>query len=58
MFPWLTGIIVDKVGYGPVFFMASLMPLIGVAVLVWTLGDYRKVELAPALSAPAEKSGV
>jgi predicted MFS family arabinose efflux permease len=42
-FPWLTGVIVDRVSYAPVFLMGALMPLLGVLVLFWMAGDYRRV---------------
>jgi ACS family hexuronate transporter-like MFS transporter len=50
-FPWLTGAIVDRVSYTPVFFMAALMPLIGVLVAFWSLGDFRpvRVVVSPAV---------
>jgi len=48
-FPWLTGIIVDRVSYTPVFFMAALMPLLGVGVAFWALGDFRRLELPPRI---------
>ena len=38
LFPYLTGRIVDAFSYAPVFFMAALMPLIGVAILLATGG--------------------
>jgi MFS transporter, ACS family, hexuronate transporter len=44
-FPWFTGVIVDRVSYTPVFFMAALMPLVGVLILFGTLGDHRRVML-------------
>lgn len=34
LFPWLTGLIVDRASYTPVFLMASLMPLMGVTALI------------------------
>ncbi|HVW04649.1 MAG TPA: MFS transporter [Vicinamibacterales bacterium] len=42
-FPWLTGVIVDRASYAPVFLMGALMPLLGVLVLFWMAGDYRRV---------------
>jgi len=45
IFPIVTGFIVDKLTYLPVFFMAGLMPLLGVSFALWTLKDYRRVEL-------------
>ncbi len=46
MFPLITGIIVDRTGYTPIFFMAALMPLLGVAIALITLKDYQRVTLA------------
>jgi hypothetical protein len=37
--------IVDRVGYSPVFIMAALMPMIGILILFATLKDYRKVQV-------------
>lgn len=45
LFPWLTGVLVDRVSYVPVFFMAALMPLAGVLIAFATLGDYRRVRV-------------
>jgi len=45
IFPIVTGFIVDKLTYLPVFFMAGLMPLLGVSFALWTLKDYRRIEL-------------
>jgi ACS family hexuronate transporter-like MFS transporter len=45
LFPWLTGVLVDRFSYTPVFFMAALMPLIGVLVLFASAGDYRRVQI-------------
>ena len=44
-FPYLTGRIVDSYSYTPIFFMAALMPLLGVAIALYTLKDYRRVNL-------------
>jgi hypothetical protein len=44
-FPYLTGLIVDRFSYMPVFFMASLMPLVGILILFGALGDYKRVPL-------------
>ncbi len=49
MFPLITGIIVDRTGYTPIFFMAALMPLLGVAIALYTLKDYRRVNLQSAI---------
>jgi MFS family permease len=45
LFPYLTGLIVDRFSYLPVFFMASLMPLIGVLILFAALHDYKRVNV-------------
>lgn len=45
IFPFLTGVLVDRFGYPPVFFLAALMPLAGVLMLLAALGDYRRVEI-------------
>jgi len=34
LFPLLTGVLVDRVSYTPVFLMAAIMPLIGTAALL------------------------
>ena len=49
MFPIITGVIVDSTGYTPIFFMAALMPLLGVAIALYTLKDYRRVNLQSAI---------
>ncbi|NOT63712.1 MAG: MFS transporter [Acidobacteria bacterium] len=45
MFPLITGIIVDRTGYTPIFFMAALMPLLGVAIALVTLRNYEPARL-------------
>lgn len=47
IFPYLTGLIVDRFSYSPVFIMASLMPMIGILILFATLGNYERVDLKP-----------
>lgn len=47
LFPSLTGVLVDRVSYVPVFAMAALMPLLGVLILIATAGDHRPVEFPP-----------
>jgi ACS family hexuronate transporter-like MFS transporter len=42
LFPYVTGVIVDRINYVPVFFMAALMPLVGVLILFFTV-NYRPV---------------
>lgn len=48
LFPIITGMIVDRFSYLPVFFMAALMPMIGILIMFATLKDYRKVEVEAA----------
>jgi ACS family hexuronate transporter-like MFS transporter len=43
LFPYLTGVLVDRFSYRPVFFMAALMPLVGVAILFFTVDRHRPV---------------
>ena len=45
IFPIITGMIVDRTGYLPVFFMAALMPMIGILFLVATLKNYKRVNV-------------
>jgi ACS family hexuronate transporter-like MFS transporter len=45
LFPYITGLIVDRYSYLPVFIMAALMPMVGILILFATLGDYRRVEV-------------
>lgn len=45
IFPIVTGMIVDRFSYLPVFFMAGAMPLLGVAIALWTLKNYQRIEL-------------
>ncbi|MFN0109634.1 MAG: MFS transporter [Blastocatellia bacterium] len=45
IFPIVTGMIVDRFSYVPVFFMAGVMPLLGVSIALWTLKNYQRVEL-------------
>ena len=45
IFPIITGMIVDRTGYLPVFFMAALMPMVGILFLVATLKNYRRVHV-------------
>jgi ACS family hexuronate transporter-like MFS transporter len=48
LFPLITGMIVDRFSYLPVFFMAALMPMIGILILFATLKNYRRVEIRHA----------
>jgi MFS family permease len=48
LFPIITGVIVDRVGYSPVFIMAALMPMIGILILFATLKNYQRVEVRHA----------
>jgi ACS family hexuronate transporter-like MFS transporter len=45
IFPLLTGYLVDKISYTPVFVMASLMPAAGIMMLWWTSRGFRRVSL-------------
>jgi ACS family hexuronate transporter-like MFS transporter len=52
LFPYLTGLIVDRFSYFPVFVMASLMPLAGVLILFMALGHYQRVNVTAPVSMP------
>lgn len=52
LFPVITGQIVDRVSYLPVFFMAAVMPLLGTLCLLWALGDYRRIDLRTHATSP------
>jgi ACS family hexuronate transporter-like MFS transporter len=45
LFPLLTGFLVDRISYAPVFFMAGLMPAAGVLVLARLAGRFRRLEI-------------
>lgn len=45
LFPILTGMVVDRFSYSPVFVMAALMPLLGVLIAIFTLKDFKPVVL-------------
>jgi ACS family hexuronate transporter-like MFS transporter len=45
LFPLLTGLLVDRISYVPVFAMASLMPAAGLLVLVVFAGKFRQVSI-------------
>jgi MFS transporter, ACS family, hexuronate transporter len=47
LFPYVTGLIVDRFSYLPVFLMAAAMPMIGILILFATIGDYRRIMIAP-----------
>lgn len=47
LFPYLTGLIVDRFSYSPIFIMASVMPMVGVLILFMALGNYQRVDLSP-----------
>jgi hypothetical protein len=49
----MTGMIVDRFSYAPVFVLASVMPLTGVLILFATLGDYRRVTFGSSSAARA-----
>jgi ACS family hexuronate transporter-like MFS transporter len=45
LFPLLTGMLVDRISYTPVFAMASLMPAAGLLVLVIFAGRFKQIPL-------------
>jgi len=45
IFPLLTGMLVDRISYTPVFAMASLMPAAGLLVLVVFAGRFKQIPL-------------
>jgi ACS family hexuronate transporter-like MFS transporter len=45
LFPLLTGYLVDRFSYAPVFTMVAFMPLIGTALLFTIASKYRRGEL-------------
>ena len=45
IFPLLTGVLVDRISYTPVFAMASLMPAAGLLVLIALAGRFEQVKL-------------
>jgi len=45
LFPSLTGILVDKISYTPVFVLAAILPAAGVVALFGLVGKLRPVEL-------------
>jgi ACS family hexuronate transporter-like MFS transporter len=45
LFPLLTGMLVDRISYVPVFAMASLMPAAGLLVLVAFAGRFKQIPL-------------
>ena len=47
LFPILTGWLVDRVSFTPVFFLAALMPAAGVLVLFALVGKLEQVTLSP-----------
>jgi ACS family hexuronate transporter-like MFS transporter len=49
LFPLLTGALVDRVSYVPVFAMASLMPVAGLLVLILLAGRFERVPLPRTL---------
>jgi ACS family hexuronate transporter-like MFS transporter len=42
LFPLLTGYLVDRVSYAPVFWMVALMPLVGTMLLFGVGKQYRR----------------
>jgi ACS family hexuronate transporter-like MFS transporter len=52
LFPLLTGVLVDKFSYGPVFFLVALMPLAGTgALFVFGRRGYRRQASRSSLAA-------
>jgi ACS family hexuronate transporter-like MFS transporter len=45
LFPYLTGLIVDRFSYVPVFLMAAFMPMVGILILFATADDHRRIRL-------------
>lgn len=45
VFTMLTGWLVDRFSYGPVFWMAASAPLVGFVVLILLMGEVRQLEL-------------
>jgi ACS family hexuronate transporter-like MFS transporter len=45
LFPLLTGVLVDRLSYTPVFFIVGLMPAAGVLVLLNLVRGFRRVEI-------------
>jgi MFS family permease len=49
LFPLLTGVLVDRISYTPVFFLVGLMPLAGTVALFAVGRKYRRLDQpAPA----------
>ncbi len=48
IFPIITGMIVDRTGYLPVFSMAALMPMVGILIMFATLKNYQRVQIKNA----------
>jgi MFS transporter, ACS family, hexuronate transporter len=48
LFPLLTGILIDKISYAPVFLLISIMPLAGTAALFAVGRKYRSLDLPGA----------
>jgi ACS family hexuronate transporter-like MFS transporter len=57
LFPLLTGVLVDRVSYTPVFAMASLMPAAGLLILLALGGRFERVPLHEASASPAGPVG-
>ena len=45
LFPLLTGFLVDRISYTPVFVIAGLMPIAGVFVLTRLVGGFRRLDI-------------
>lgn len=46
LFPLLTGFLVDRHSYTPVFLIAGLMPAAGISILATLAGRFRRAEMA------------
>lgn len=59
-FPYFTGIVIDRVSYVPVFFLAALMPLTGVLILIAAAGRYQPVHFrrVPAIALDPDGAGM
>jgi ACS family hexuronate transporter-like MFS transporter len=57
LFPLLTGYLIDRVSYTPVFVLVALMPAAGVGVLFLLLGRRDGTIPAPEVQAVAEEQG-
>jgi MFS transporter, ACS family, hexuronate transporter len=51
LFPQLTGFLIDRFSYAPVFFVAAFLPFLGVLILQAIVGHIRPVEIPAASDA-------